>query len=74
MPPGADRVIPASQELKKEIIEYYHLDAEKINVIENPYDIVEIEKFANETIDKKTDEFIQNHKTAVAVEIGRAHV
>ncbi len=63
----ADRVIPASQELKKEIIEYYYLDAEKINVIENPYDIVEIEKFANETIDKKTDDFIQNHKTAVAV-------
>lgn len=63
----ADRVIPASQELKREIIEYYRLDAAKVNVIENPYDIVEIEQSANEKIDKKTEEFILNHKTAVAV-------
>lgn len=63
----ADRVIPASQELKEEIIRYYHLDAERISVIENPYDIAEIGKSVNEEIDEEIDEFIQHHKTAVAV-------
>ncbi|MDE5699027.1 MAG: glycosyltransferase [Lachnospiraceae bacterium] len=63
----ADRVIPASQELNGEIIEYYHLDADRTSVIENPYDIMEIGRLSSEKIEEEISKFIQNHKTAVAV-------
>lgn len=63
----ADRIISVSQELKSELTKYIQIDEEKICVIENPYDIKEIERLANEEIDKKLERFITGHKTAIAV-------
>ncbi len=63
----ADRVISVSHELSVEMKKDFQIDGRSICVIENPYDVAEIEKLASVEIEEKIDKFIQNHKTAVTV-------
>lgn len=63
----ADRVITVSNELNTEIIDAFQIDESRTIVIENPYDIDEIQRLADEKIADEINEFISEHKTAVAV-------
>lgn len=62
-----DKVIAVSKELGIDLIRCFHIDKAKVCVIENPYNIEEIRKRANEPIDNKVWDFIKNNKTAIAV-------
>ena len=63
----ANAMISVSKELNEKAIERYNFDRNYAYTIENPYDVEEIERYANCEIEKDTLDFIQNHKTAVAV-------
>lgn len=49
----ADRIVAVSQGVKKDLLENFHLNPEKVNVIYNPYDITLIEKQMMERLDDK---------------------
>jgi len=63
----ADKVISVSQELNIQMIQEFQIDKNKAGVIENSYDVREIENLAKKKIDVKSCDFIQKYKTAVAV-------
>jgi len=63
----ADKTVFAAQELSVEMKNDLQLDEERICVIENPYDVMEIEKSASGEIEGNIDKFIRDHKTAVTV-------
>ncbi len=64
----AEIIISVSEEIKKSLIENYKLDANKIKVIYNPYDIAEIEKHSEEELDSFTDFFNDGN---IFISVGR---
>lgn len=63
----SDAMISVSKELNEKSVVQYGFNKDKAYTIENPYDVYEILKCAEEKIEKDLLEFIQIHKTAVAV-------
>ena len=63
----ADVVIPVSKEISKMLLEKYSINKSKLKVIYNPYDMVEIEKLANESIEEKYESFMQSNKIFISV-------
>ena len=63
----ANAMISVSKELNEKAIGWYKFDRKKAYTIENPYDIDEITEYANYEIETDILDFIQSHKTAVAV-------
>lgn len=63
----ADKVVFVSQELRMEMVKSSGIEAEKAVTIENPYDTAEIAHLAQAQIESEIEQFIREHKTAVAV-------
>ena len=63
----ADTVIPVSQEISKMLFEKYSISKSKLKVIYNPYDIIDIERLANENIEDKYENFMNSKKIFISV-------
>lgn len=63
----AAAVIPAAEEMKGIVIERFQLEPSRVHAIQNPYGVSEIAKDAQEQIEPEILNFIQAHRTAVAV-------
>lgn len=62
----ADLLIAVSKEVKKDLVENFKINCDKIKVIYNPYDIEGIQKKAEEDIEEELEAFF-NGKTIVNV-------
>jgi len=63
----ADLVIPVSKEISKMLFEKYFISKSKLKVIYNPYDIIDIERLANEDIEDKYENFMRSEKIFISV-------
>ena len=59
--------IVQTERMKSEFISDFYVDASKINVLYNPFDIELIRKKAKEKTEKNIQSFIDNHKTICTV-------
>ena len=64
----ADLIILVSEEIKKYCIQEYKFNADKLKVIYNPYDVIEITKLSEENIDDYSDFFSNSN---VIISVGR---
>ena len=62
----ADKIIAVSQACKEDLVQHFQLNAEKIQVIYNPYQIVKINK-AKEASIGPDNHYFQKDKTIIAV-------
>lgn len=58
--PKADLTVAVSEEIKSDLIDNYKIDANKIKVIYNSYDIDSIQQMAEENIETKYQEIFNN--------------
>lgn len=63
----ARKVIPVSRELGEAVSKIYNVDENKITVIENPYDVDEIQALSQSEIEKEIKEFCETHEVAIAI-------
>lgn len=61
----ADAFVVVNKGIKRELVSAFKLPSEKINVIHNFYDVVEIQKQAAEPLDKEIEHFFLKNKTIV---------
>lgn len=64
---NADKVIAVSKALAEYSIAYFNLDRKKVNAIENPYNIDDINLKAKETIEESVERFILSHETSITM-------
>ena len=68
----ADKVVAISKMVKKDQIDKYGVDENKIEVIYNACNLDKVKKMANEKIeDKKINEIIENNQGYIVMNIGR---
>lgn len=63
----SDKIIPVSKSIADDLIKNYNIEADKIKVIYNPYDINKIEKLSQEEID---DEYKEIFKKPTIINMG----
>lgn len=64
---SADSVIPVSRVIASSMEAHYGIKKDKINVIYNPYDIIEIQEKSSEEIEDKYSSFFNNGKVFISV-------
>lgn len=64
---NADMIICASNKMRQEMAENWHIDAGKMVTIENPYDITEINLLADGEMEEKEKAFYATHQVVVGV-------
>ena len=64
--PKADLIVSVSEEIKRDLIENYKIEADRIKVIYNSYDIKGIKEIAKESIEDKYNEIFNHHVVVTA--------
>ncbi len=62
-----DSFIVQTERMKADFVSHYNVNEAKINVINNPFDISQIQEKAQESIDDNHQKFIDTHKTICTV-------
>jgi len=63
----ADMVVPVSKLISQNLINEYKLDPQKVAVIYNPFDVLEITKLSFEELEEPYKKFYENSKVIVTV-------
>lgn len=64
---NADAIISVSKEIKDNLIYKYGVEADKVKVIYNPYDVEEIQERSKEKIEEKHLDFMNSNKIFISV-------